>query len=1103
MHMAAKEDKQLGTSRLQFFTQREMCDWQYNRVLQEISAEIIRSKLAIHSGKSMVIEAAHLRTQGKGQPARARLLSSSFFFCVRIFEQSRPRKFWRTFWICMLFGLCCFPTFALHPNQPLAQLYHSSWGPKQGVTGNVTALAQTTDGYLWVGTTDGLLRFDGISFERYEPENGSLPATSVSALMAVPGGGLWVGFYRGGASFIKDGQVTNYSESDGFPVYTVRGFARDRSGAIWAAAVGGLVRLDGKRWEKRYTAWNYPHGETPWTLLADRDGTLWVDAGNQIMFMPAGQKRFEATGIEAGGISFLTQAPDGSIWFHDDQRKTMRGFCRDQDSKFQLLPNIDIFADSGMFDRNGAFWLGGDGLYRIPFSSGLGSHRLAGALEKLTSSEGLSNDDVKALMEDREGNIWVGTDGGLDRFRHRNVTWFPLRGGPFTLVAGPGNTVWAGSRGNTPFARVEDRKMAAGGPTDVFTAYRDPDGSIWFGGSHTLVHWQNGRFVDVPAPRQVLDLSRSAKPPNAIIVSAITKDHSGSLWVAFGGSGEFRLANGKWTFVKILPDHPDWSAGYAFTDTAGRVWLLWGDRVARYDRGNVRVFGAKEGLAIGPPNIIAEGDQRIWIGGESGLSFFKDGEFHTIKTAENSGFTTVTGIVATRNSDLWLSTGPGIVHIPATEVQDAIDDPDHKVAFDLFNLVSDLPEPTQRGEVYSSAAIQANDGSIWFAMRNGAVRVDPAHIYRNPFPPPVSIRSIMADNKSYSPFSDLKLPALTKDLRIEYAGLSLSIPERVRFRYKLEGRDRDWQNVGSRREAFYTDLPAGNYHFRVIACNNDGVWNETGATLNFSVAPAWFQTAWFRVFCVGVFFLLLWALYQLRLRQLEQRFRVVLDARVNERTRIARELHDTLLQSFQGLLARLQAASNLLPTRPDRAKERLDAAIDQASQAIAEGRDAVLDLRLSTVVSNELAAAIKTLGEELGASGDDRESPVFDVAIEGAPRELRPLVRDEIYRIAAEALRNAFNHAQAKRIEAELHYDDHEVRVRIRDNGRGIEPHVAGGRPGHFGLDGMRERARVIDAKLDVWSNVGSGTEVELTVPARHAYETGKHAAHPIDPKEG
>jgi signal transduction histidine kinase/ligand-binding sensor domain-containing protein len=1053
-------------------------------------------------GKPIPTEAAHLCSPERDHTPGTGSFSCFLFFALEILRQRFPQKFWRTFWICLMFGFCCFPIFALDPNQPLAQLYHSSWGPKQGVTGEVTALAQTTDGYLWVGTTDGLLRFDGISFERYRPANGSLMATSVSSLMAVPDGGLWVGFYRGGASFIKNGRVTNYSDSDGFPVYTVRCFARDRSGAIWAAVVGGLVRLNGQRWEKRYKEWNYPHGMTPRMLFVDADGTLWVNAGNQIMFMPAGQQRFENTGIRAQTASFLAQGPDGSIWFYDDQLKKIRAFRRDKDNNIELLPDLDIFADSGMFDREGAFWFGGHGLYRIPFPNKLGSYGLGQAAEKFTGSEGLSNDSVGALLEDREGNVWVGTEGGLDRFRDRNGTWFPLRGGPFTLVEGPGNQVWAGSRANTPFVRVQDRKLAADGPTDVFTAYRDPDGSVWFGGNHTLVHWQNGQFLNVPVPHQVLALSRSARPSNPIIASAITKDHSESLWVAFGGSGEFRLKNGMWAFVKILPDHPDWSAGYAFTDTAGRIWLLWGDRIARYDHGSVQVFGAREGLAIGPPNIIAEGDHHIWIGGESGLSFFKDGRFRTIKTAENTAFTSVTGIVATRNGDLWLSTGQGIVHIPETEIQNAIDHPEHKVVFELFDLVSDLPEPIQRGEVYSSAAIEANDGSIWFAMRNGAVRVDPAHIYWNPFPPLVSIRSVVADNKSYSRFSDPKLPALTKDLRIDYAGLSLSIPERVQFRYKLEGRDRDWQSVGSRREAFYTDLPPGNYHFRVIACNNDGVWNETGATLNFSVDPAWFQTVWFRAFCVGIFLLLLWVLYQLRLRQLEQRFEMVLDARVNERTRIARELHDTLLQSFQGLLARLQAASNMLPARPDRAKERLDAAIDQASEAIAEGRDAVLGLRLSTVVSNDLAVAIKTLGEELGASGGNHESPVFDVAVEGAPRELRPIVRDEIYRIAAEALRNAFHHAQAKRIEAEIHYDEHQLRLRIRDDGRGIEPRVSEGRPGHFGLNGMRERARVIGAKLDVWSDAGSGTELELTVPARHAYEPGSHSGHPVDAKE-
>jgi signal transduction histidine kinase len=327
-------------------------------------------------------------------------------------------------------------------------------------------------------------------------------------------------------------------------------------------------------------------------------------------------------------------------------------------------------------------------------------------------------------------------------------------------------------------------------------------------------------------------------------------------------------------------------------------------------------------------------------------------------------------------------------------------------------------------------------------------------------------------------------------LQIAYTATSLTIPERVRFRYKLEGQDQDWLEAGTRREAIYDNLGPGDYKFRVIAANNDGVWNESGAALEFSVLPAWYQTFWFYSACVAALALALWALHQLRLRQLERQFDKALETRVDERTRIARELHDTLLQSFQGILLRFQAVSNLLPVRPEEAKKDLDAAIDQASQAVAEGRGAVQGLRSSTAVSNDLAETIKTLGEELGASGN-HQRPVFVVTVAGTPRDLRPIVRDEVYRIAGEALRNAFRHAQANRIEVELHYDPRQLRLRIRDDGKGIESHVVqnAGRAGHFGLHGMQERAKIIGANLELWSNVGSGTEVELTTPASHAYD--------------
>jgi signal transduction histidine kinase len=335
---------------------------------------------------------------------------------------------------------------------------------------------------------------------------------------------------------------------------------------------------------------------------------------------------------------------------------------------------------------------------------------------------------------------------------------------------------------------------------------------------------------------------------------------------------------------------------------------------------------------------------------------------------------------------------------------------------------------------------------------------------------------------------NLVLTPRTTNLQIGYTALSLSVPEKIRFRYRLEGVDKDWQDAGTRREAFYTRLGPGQYHFRVIACNNDGVWNETGAFLDFNIAPAWYQTTWFYTLCAVAFLVLLWAVYELRLHQLRRQFNIKLEERVDERTRIARELHDTLLQSFQGLLMRLQAVSNeLVEGEP---KQELDETIDRAAQAITEARDAVQGLRSSVVETNDLAAAIGTLGKELAAT--DSRAPEFTMQVEGAQRGLRSILRDEVYRVVGEALRNAFRHANAQRIEVEIRYDQRQFRVRVRDDGKGIDPKLlaGNGRAGHFGLPGMRERAKRVGGKLTVWSDLKSGTEVELSIPAALAYTT-------------
>jgi len=356
------------------------------------------------------------------------------------------------------------------------------------------------------------------------------------------------------------------------------------------------------------------------------------------------------------------------------------------------------------------------------------------------------------------------------------------------------------------------------------------------------------------------------------------------------------------------------------------------------------------------------------------------------------------------------------------------------------------------------------------------------------------------------------LPALTREVEFDYAALSLVSPEKVRFRYALWGADKDWHEVGARREAYYMGLRPGHYRFQVIACNNDGVWNKQGDMLDFSVAPAYYQTNWFRTLCAIAFSALLWAAYQFRVRQLRHQFEMTLDARVSERTRIARELHDTLLQSFQALLPLFQAAIYKLPEGAVDSRKTLEAAVDQASQAIGEGRDAVQGLRMSTVEQNDLAVAIRTVGEELAAAEKEQTATAFEVLVEGTPRSLHPILRDEVYRLAVEALRNAFRHAAAQSVEVEIRYDEKFFRIRVRDNGKGIRAEVLGGegREGHYGLTGMRERAKLVGGKLTIWTEVDNGTEIELIIPASRAYEKsarpfwyfGERSATETDMKE-
>jgi signal transduction histidine kinase len=392
----------------------------------------------------------------------------------------------------------------------------------------------------------------------------------------------------------------------------------------------------------------------------------------------------------------------------------------------------------------------------------------------------------------------------------------------------------------------------------------------------------------------------------------------------------------------------------------------------------------------------------------------------------------------------------------------------------------------------SQSVVSDSAGRIWFSLRSGLSVVNPSQITDYSLPALPHIEAITADNNTANLAASVRIPPSPRRITFEYTGLSLAVPGRIQFRYFLEGFDSSWSQPVAAREAVYTNLGPGSYRFRLVASNSEGLWNGPETAIALNVAPAYYQTYWFRLSCIAAFLGMLAAAYQLRLRQLSREFNLRLEERVAERTRIARELHDTLLQSFHGLLLRFQTAYELFPTRPDEALKTLGSAIGQTAEAITEGRDAVQGLRSSTVVTNDLALAINTLGEELAGGETNPNAAAFHVGVEGTPRNLHPILRDEVYRIAGEAMRNAVRHAEAQRIEVEIRYDERQFRLRVRDDGKGINPKSLDedGRPGHHGLRGMRERAKLLGGKLTVWSELDSGTEVELSIPAAKAYAT-------------
>ena len=998
------------------------------------------------------------------------------------------RPYTRAFLLACTALVCGRTASALDPSLDISQYAHSAWFFRNGfLNGAVYAITQTPDGYLWLGTQSGVVRFDGArAVPLALPPGQRLPSTAVTSILAARDGTLWIGTFDGLASW-KDGRLTEYHA---LAQQSLIALFEDRDGTMWVGGFGGstgkLCAIRGGR--TTCFGEDGRFGAVVTSLYEDSDGSLWVAAATGLWrWNPGPPTRFPSPRIPSFQAFTQGDAGSGVMVALDSVRQIVGGKLIDYPLPGAPLP---LTAAHLLRDRTGGQWIGTN-------AHGL-VHSYHGKTSMFAHSDGLSGDRVIAMFEDHEGTIWVATSDGLDQFRESLVGSLSARAQlssatATSILAARDGSIWMGTedglnRWKQGRMTVYRKRTHPGLPDDaVQSLFEDEHGRIWVSGHGGLAVLEGEKFTHVPSV-----------PPGTTHAIASDK-HDGlwlSLWVNSNDYGLAHLADGK------IIEHVSWQkigggpGSGLVPDQDGGVWTgLISGGIAYWRAGQIRNVPLSEDQA-GSPRVLElrpDRDGSLWAATENGLYRITNGRFAALTTANGLPCNAVHWIIEDDFSSYWLYTRCGLLRIARSELAAWTADPKRTIQTTTFD-VADGIRPVAVLKGFRPSVTKSSDGKIWFLNGDVISVLDPSRIRINTLPPPVRIEQIVADSKIYwqnladAAVSNLHLPARIRDLQIDYTALSLVAPEKVHFKYMLEGQDQDWKEVVNDRQAQYTNLSPRHYRFRVIASNNSGVWNEQGDALDFSIAPAFYQTNWFRTLCVAAVLLLLWAAYQFRVRQLHHDFEMTFDTRVGERTRIARDLHDTLLQSFHGILLHLQTVSNELPGGPS--KQKLDGVIDQAAQAIVDGRDAVQGLRASTLESNDLALAIRTLGEELAAAHNAPRQAHFSVQVEGPQQNLHPIVRDEVYRVSGEALRNAFRHAAAQRIEVEIRYDERQLRVRVRDKGKGIDPLYLSdhGSGGHFGLRGMRERAKLTGGKLTVWSERDSGTEVELSIPGDHAY---------------
>ena len=968
---------------------------------------------------------------------------------------------------------------ALDPSRRVTQTIHRAWNQEDGLPQDtVRALAQTPDGYLWIGTDEGLARFDGYEFTAFNRRGGELPSNTVWALTVANDGTLWISTPAGLVRY-KDGIFHTLTKVDGLPDSSVSSISAQatpskpgQAGKIWVVAGDTVCEVAGdKAHEADYEPAEARHNAR--LVSATADGALWVAGFRGIFRVKDGHARVvvPAAKLRGGMATALWVDSDGTVWAGLSDGLLVATPRDNSVRRYTTRDGLpDNFVRALWRDRHGALWAGTNG----------GLARLEhGRFASVSAGTNTEQDWVRSLLEDREGNLWVGTNTGLNSFHDGRFTLYSRLEGlpgdkPTVIHKDASGAVWIGfhDRGLIRFrpGPAVRYTTANGLPSNEIFSIRDAaDGSLLVGTREGAVTIKDGSV-------------RSMSVPDALhrrLVLDVLEARSGQLWAASPG-GLFRIEQGRGIHVAgggpnnndgvialaSAPDGAVWAASYG-----GELWEIQGRRVAHYT--------TADGLPSEQFRSLRAGrDGTLWIGTVGGgLVWRRNGRFYRCGAQEGLPADNIAIIVEDPAGDLWLGTTQGICHVTRASLEAFTAGKSKKIQADLLG-VSDGLRSAQCAPAYASGSGEmTSDGWLWFPTAQGLALLNPAAPAPVSQAPSLIISVVEFDGKPSDALAGTAFGPGDGRVIFRLTGIHLRAPEAVRYMFRLDGVDRDWVNSGSRRSAGYSNLAPGRYLFHVRAAAGGQVREASYA---FSIRPHFYQTAWFAFLCALALLGALWGTWQLRLRTLRARFQLVL----NERARLARELHDTLAQDFVGLSTLLDAVAMRLAEDSETARRNLDLARKMVRHSLTEARRSVMDLRAAVLQGQSLAEAL-TSAAPMWVPGSRLK---VHVETEGEAAKLPDEVEQHLLRVAQEALHNADHHSKGQNAWVRLSYAQDKsanlVKLTIRDDGRGFDPEgTFDPSAGHFGILGMQERAERIGGTFRLESRPGAGTLVEVSAP--------------------